>query len=425
MAEPKTTTAQGQGAIKAPHENWQTEFVGTDVKKFSPQHVDKESLSPEAQLKHSLLIEDNTGSTQAPLWLRPFFSLHTQLFCAYSVLLTLAVLLMCALVYIQPSRPVLIFIAVTTVIGAALLAYFVTMLLLRPLWRVIDAAQAIAIGDLQQRERLPLRQPPQDEVDRLAGSIYAMVTHLEHAEELQHASEQRFKRFFSDASHQLRTPLTSIRGFTEILMRGAINDQDTRQHVLSRMKSEAERMTSLINDLLTLARNDDKQSLKLQYVDLREVTMEAIKEARQCINNGRKISLSLLTDAGMGMQADKERLKYLLFILLDNALKYGRLGPDGIITVQLDQRDLQFIIQVSDNGEGIDKEDRAHIFDSFYRGRHRPANAALTPNGGAGMGLSIDATIVHAHHGTISVSSEPGKETQFVVTLPSLLSSVT
>jgi two-component system OmpR family sensor kinase len=358
----------------------------------------------------------SNGHNDTPPWLRPFFSLRAQLLFAFCVLLLLVVLTSSLLTYMRPERLYIVVVAAATVLAGSLLAYIFTTWLLRPLGRVIDASQAIAIGDLAQRERLVLHKPPQDDIDRLAGSLNEMVTRLEKAEELQKASEQRFKRFFSDASHQLRTPLTSIRGFTEILMRGAIDDPKTRQHVLERMKSESERMTNLINDLLTLARLDDGYPLKLQYADLIELATDAINQARKRVKDDRKIVFELQTEKRLGALVDGERIKQLLFILLDNALKHGQPAPDGLVKLRLDRRGDQAVIRVVDNGEGIDQEDLKHIFDSFYRGRHpQISNGAKV---GTGLGLAVASTIVEAHHGKISVVSEPGKGAEFEVMLP-------
>jgi two-component system OmpR family sensor kinase len=278
---------------------------------------------------------------------------------------------------------------------------------------VTDAAQAIAIGDLEQRGRLPLRLPPQDEIDRLAGSLNEMATKLEYAQEMQRASEERFRRFFSDASHQLRTPLTSIRGFTELLMRGAKDDIEMSNHILMRMKNESERMTHLVNDLLTIARLDDQHPLKLKYVDLIELAIESIEQTRAHANDDCQIVFDIGTNARLGLQADRERIKQLLFILLDNALKHGYPDSEGKIILKLDKQDTQVIILVKDNGEGIALEDLRHIFDAFYRGRHH------RPSAGAGLGLTIASTIVRAHNGTISVCSSAEYGTEFKVTLPS------
>jgi two-component system OmpR family sensor kinase len=358
-------------------------------------------------------------SKETPPWFHPFFSLRAQLLFAYSVLLAFIVLVVALLIYMRSSHLYVVFVVVALVLLGSLAAYAITTVLLRPLYRAIDASQAIALGDLAQRKRLSLHLPPQDDIDRLAGSLDTMVSHLEKVEEMQRASELRFKQFFSDASHQLRTPLTSIRGFTEILMRGAIDDVKTRQHVLSRMKSESERMTTLINDLLTLARLDDSHPLKLQYVDMLELASSALAQAKSLATDARKITLSLDTTDRLGAQVDAERIKQVLFILLDNALKYGRPAPDGEIIMRLDKRYRQIMIQVIDNGEGIAEEDLAHIFESFYRGRQHHSASQPTVVG-AGLGLTIAHAIVRAHNGSIIVHSEAGKGTTFTVFLPAV-----
>jgi len=367
------------------------------------------------ELPHSVAQVDESKIRRAPFWLQPFFSLRVQLTFAYSLLSILMVIIGILLTYRQTSSLSIFFVVVIIAALGTALSWVTTTVLLRPLWRVTDAAQAIAIGDLEQRGRLPLRLPPQDEIDRLAGSLNEMATNLEYAQEMQHASEQRLQRFFSDASHQLRTPLTSIRGFTELLMRGAKDDTETSMYILKRMKQENERMTNLINDMLTLARLDDKHLLKLKYVDLLEVSMESIEQTRARANDNRRISLDIGPNAHFGLQADRERIKQLLFILLDNALKYGRPAPEGTITLQLNKQDRQATILVRDNGKGIAPEDLEHIFEAFYRGRHR---SSTTPSAGAGLGLTIASAIVRNHNGTITVQSSAESGTEFKVTLP-------
>jgi signal transduction histidine kinase len=359
------------------------------------------------------------GKRRAP-WLRPFFSLRTQLLFAYCLVLAIITLVASLLEYMQLSRIYIALVVATMVLVGFILSYLFTTWLLRPLWRVVDASQAIAAGDLAQRERLAARQPPQDDIDRLAGSLDVMASQLEQAERLQYASEQRFKQFFSDASHQLRTPLTSIRGFTEILMRGAINDAETRQRVLERIKGESERMTRLINDLLTLSRLDSSHPPKLQYIDIVELANEAIAQAIARTRDDRTIRLELATTDRLELKADKEQITQLLFILIDNALKHGRQTPDGEVILRLNKQDGQFVIKVIDNGDGIDQEDLQHIFESFYRGRPRRMadNNIKTSTGGAGLGLTIALAIVKAHNGSIFPFSEPGKGTEITILLP-------
>ncbi len=392
--------------------------VHTSSQSQNSQHLYKVEL-PVGKTPTSPLFEEGHTSG-APLWIRPFFSLRTQFVFGHTLIIGSIVVVLCILHFQITSPNLFLLAAIALILIGLLLAFVLTTLLLRPLWRVTDAAQAIASGDLMQRERLPLRLPPQDEMDRLAGSINEMVTRLEHAEELQLDSEEHFRRFFSDASHQLRTPLTSLRGFTEVLLRGAKDDPETASRILKMMKGEAERMTLLINDLLTLARLDSSHPVKLHYVDIVAIAKEELEKTRLRANDERTISLSLLTQQPLGVQGDAERLKQLLFVLLDNALKYGRTAPDGLIKLQLDCKDGFVLISVIDNGEGISENDLSHVFDAFYRGQHTTSTQSGTNSTGTGLGLTIASAVVRAHQGTISVYSEPDQGTTFLVSLPSV-----
>ena len=307
----------------------------------------------------------------------------------------------------------------------ALLVFIITGLMLKPLRQMRDATQAIALGDLHQRVRLPQTD---DEIGQLATSIQRMIDQLERTTEAHRVGELRARRFFSDASHQLRTPLTSIYGFTQVLLRGAKDDPTTLQRVLRMMRNEAERMRRLVNDLMTLSRLDEGRAMNMRYVDLVEIAIEAVEQAKLMATDDRTISLYLATQERMGVQADVDNLKQAIVVLFDNALKYGRPGPDGWIKLSLDKQNGQMLVQVSDNGDGIATDDLPHIFDRFYRGQHLPTvDGQGVPVAGTGLGLSIAQAIVLAHHGTItfsstSLSAEPMQEqgTTFTIALPSV-----
>ena len=309
--------------------------------------------------------------------------------------------------------------AIMIILGASII-FFLTGYMLRPLRDMATASQAIANGDLQQRVRLPQSN---DEVGTLTMSFNQMADRIEHAFQAQQESERRTQRFVSDASHELRTPITSLRGFTEVLMRGAKDDPETTQRVLKLMKSEAERMTRLVNDLLTLARLDEGIPLRIQDVDLVDIAIEGVKQARKLAADDRKISLDLATQERLKVRGDSELLKQMLLILLDNAIKYGRPGEEGWIQLRMDRQNGSALIQVIDNGSGISPQDLPHLFDRFYRGQNAPtgnnaANSNKTSIAGTGLGLAIAQAIARAHHGNITAQSEPSKKTIFTITLP-------
>ena len=306
---------------------------------------------------------------------------------------------------------------------------------LRPLTRMTRTARRIAAGDLSQRVRLPHGG---DEIGQLADTFDEMIARIETAFAAQAASEERMRQFIADASHELRTPLTSIRGYTDVLLRGAKDDPETAERVLLATRREAERMTGLVNDLLTLARLDTGRVLERAPVDLIALAGEAVDQAR-ILAGEREVTLRTDGRGRLLLAADADRLKQVLLILLDNALKHGRQTADGWVRMQVWRTHDAALVSVSDNGPGIAPDDLPHIFDRFYRAeraaqRRKNADEPPTPDPvvqgeprredggrrkeGSGLGLAIAQAIVRAHAGTLEVQSEPGSSTTFTVTLP-------
>ncbi len=360
-------------------------------------------------------------------WRRlPLASLHWQLTIVYTLLFSILVVLFSLWINYAVGHFTLNDLlnslqvgTIILIIIAAIALFFLTHFLFRPLRRMAEVAQAITLGDVQQRQRLAPLTEGNDEVSNLATSVNAMAEQLEHASQTEQAAEQRFRRLFSDASHQLRTPLTSIRGFTEILLRGAKDEPETSQRILKLMKNEAERMTRLVNDLLMLTRLDEHTPLETELIDLVDIAVEGVEQAKVLATDGRKVTLFFATEERLGIQGNADRLKQVIYILFDNAIKYGRPAPEGVIRLQLDRQNGHALLQVIDNGKGVHEDDLPKIFDRFYRGEHMPIYDTATPTPpGTGLGLSIAQAIIHAHSGNITVSSTPDVETIFTVYLP-------
>src|SRR5579859_2332075 len=334
---------------------------------------------------------------------------------------------------------VLLLMLIAILIGGVLIGGPLISRALSPLTRMTRAARLIARGDLSQRVRLPHSG---DEIGQLADSFDEMASRIQSAFTVQQASEERMRQFIADASHELRTPLTSIRGFVDVLLRGAKDDPATAEEVLIATRLEAERMSRLVNDMLTLARLDIGRPMEVQPVDIIGMVGEAVDQGR-ILAGEREISMHTDGAGRLMLMADPDRIKQVLLILLDNALKYGRQAPDGWVRVEVGRDATAAIITVTDNGEGIAAQDLPHIFDRFYRAQ-RAARArqvtesaqrtAVTPlpavsvaggtpprsarTEGSGLGLPIAQGIVRAHGGTLTVRSQPGLGTQFTITLP-------
>ncbi|MGH2516475.1 MAG: ATP-binding protein, partial [Ktedonobacterales bacterium] len=334
---------------------------------------------------------------------------------------------------------VLLLMLLAIILGGVLIGGPLVSRALSPLTRMTQAARLIARGDLSQRVRLPHSG---DEIGQLADSFDEMASRIQTAFAVQQASEERMRQFIADASHELRTPLTSIRGFVDVLLRGAKDDPATAEEVLIATRREAERMSRLVNDLLTLARLDVGRPMELQPVDTIGLVGEAVDQGR-ILAGEREVSMHTDGAGRLMLMADPDRIKQVLLVLLDNALKYGRQAPSGWVRVEVSRNAGAAIITVTDNGEGIAPEDLPHIFDRFYRAQRaararrlietsqraavspRPALPAPTEPAprppqkeGSGLGLPIAQGIVRAHGGTLTVRSEVGRGTQFTITLP-------
>ena len=271
---------------------------------------------------------------------------------------------------------------------------------LRPIARMTQTAQGIALShDLSARIESP---PRLDELGQLARTFNEMLASIESAYSAQ-------QRFVSDASHELRAPLTAIQGNLELLRRQSTMSGAEREEALAEVERESARLTRLVADLLVLARADAGVSLNRCPVDLDAVILEAFREARH-LCQGQTLTLDPFEPARV--DGDEYRLKQLVLILLDNALKYT--PSSGQVTLGLHRRGTDVEMMVHDTGVGIAQEDLPLVFDRFYR-----ADPARSRDpGGTGLGLPIAHWIVEQHGGEIKLESQPGRGTTAIVRLP-------
>jgi two-component system OmpR family sensor kinase len=294
------------------------------------------------------------------------------------------------------------------------IGYVVVRRSLRPLAQVELTAGQIAAGDLSQR--VP-EGHPRTEVGSLSRSFNSMVAQIETAfsartasESQARASEERMRRFVADASHELRTPLTSIRGFAELYRQGALPTDAAVGRAMSRVESEAFRMGGLVEDLLMLARLDQQRPIDRAPVDLVVLVADAVHDA-QAAAPERNIQLRADVETCL-VEGDVGRLAQVLTNLLTNAIAHT--PPSAAVTVAIWSERGNGVIEVADSGPGIADADKAQIFERFYR-----ADVSRTrASGGSGLGLSIVAGIVRAHHGTVQIKNTPGGGATFRVELP-------
>lgn len=302
-------------------------------------------------------------------------------------------------------------VAVLLVLGIA--GYAVVHRSLRPLVEVEQTAAAIAAGELDRR--IPQRDS-RTEVGRLSLALNGMLAQIQRAvasseasAEKARTSEDRMRRFITDASHELRTPLTTIRGFAELYRQGAARDVEL---LMSRIESESQRMGLLVEDLLLLARLDAQRPMEHRRVDLLALASDAVHDARS-IAPKRTISMKVFDGPGTPeVLGDEARLRQVLGNLVANAMQHT---PDSAsIAVRVGTHEGNAILEVSDEGPGMSREDAHRVFERFYR---TDTSRART-SGGSGLGLSIVDSLVFAHGGTVSVTTAPGQGCRFTVQLP-------
>jgi two-component system OmpR family sensor kinase len=289
--------------------------------------------------------------------------------------------------------------------AAAGLALWLVRLGLQPLTTIEHTAAEIAAGDLSKRVENTAQET---EVGRLGQALNAMMERIEAAFEERRASESRLRRFIADASHELRTPLTSIRGYAELFRSGAGNKPEDLAKSMRRIEEESTRMGSLVEEMLLLARLDQDPQLEQSEVDLAALAADAVHDA-QAVQPDRPIEID--SSETVMVTGDEARLRQVASNLLSNALKHS--PPDGPVRVSVKRSGGEAVLQVADEGPGLEPEQAARVFDRFYR----VDEARARTDGGAGLGLSIVAAIVKAHGGRVWLETAPGAGARFFVAL--------
>jgi len=301
--------------------------------------------------------------------------------------------------------------AVVSLLVAILLAgvgVIVVRLGLRELSDVEDAAARISEGDLHVRA--PHADEP-TEVGSLARTFNAMVDQIEQAFASRDVSEQRLRQFLADASHELKTPVTSIRAWSELFRQGALTADGEALQAIARIEAESVRMGVLVDDLLLLARLDQHPELRLTRLDLADLARE-VASSVGATSTGHAMVVS--GDASVDVVGDRDGLRRVLVNLLRNAVLYTPVGTHVTITVTALHPAVT--VTVSDDGPGMSADAARHAFDRFYR----PDTGRARSVAGSGLGLAIVSSVVQAHEGTVTLDTAPGEGATFTVTLPAL-----
>jgi two-component system, OmpR family, sensor kinase len=286
---------------------------------------------------------------------------------------------------------------------------------LRPLREVERTAKLVASGDLSQRL---IERPGKTEIARLNRSLNTMLDSLEDSVSSRNKTLGQMRRFVADASHELRTPLVSVRGYAELYRKGALKKKSEVQEAMLKIESEAIRMSSLVESLLTLARLDENQQLDAKKVDMIELIQSVVKSGS---SGDKKLTFTVLTLSGAKLPKDEKiyaeinegQIRQVLVNLIENAKRFS--STKSSIEIGIGQKtEDEVVFEVIDHGEGIPKQLRDKIFERFYRAD----NSRNRETGGTGLGLAIVKEIVLLHKGRIEVRDTPQGGATFRVTLP-------
>ena len=287
-----------------------------------------------------------------------------------------------------------------------LATFFLVRRGMRPLERMGATARTIAATGLGSRVSPSTEKT---EVGRLGLALNEMLGQIERAFAEREVVEQRLRHFVSDASHELRTPLTSMRGYAELLQRNPDMSRDDVLLAVRRIEDETRRMGLLVDDLLLLARLDQRRPLDRAPVDLTSMINDAVSDARAA-DPGRNVIARIA--APMVVNGDDLRLRQAVANLVRNALVHTPAGSPVEVTLQPENAHAE--IDVIDHGPGVPEAQRQQIFERF----HRADPLRSRDQGGSGLGLSIAAAVVNAHGGRISVQDTPGGGATFRIELP-------
>lgn len=296
-----------------------------------------------------------------------------------------------------------------TAVVLGLVSWWVIRLGIRPVKQMTTTAAAIAAGDLSQR--VP-DLPESTEAGQLGLALNHMMEQLERAFNERARSQQRLQQFVADASHELRTPVTTIRGYAELYRLGGLGHGEQLSEAMRRTEEEAVRMSRLVDDMLSLAKFDEGRPLEHRNVDLARIVTDAAADAR-AVQPDRHVTVD--APAPAVASGDEDRLRQVVANIVGNALVHTPAGTPIELAARV--TDSSVVVTVTDHGPGMTADVAAKVTERFYRADPGRARA----RGGSGLGMAIVDAAVAAHGGSVAVTSDVGAGTIVTVTLPRLM----
>ncbi len=367
------------------------------VKEFGSPTIAELDSQSRATSRQAVTVPNQESGGPWRVYQVPLYNQATQ-----SVIGVLSVALPTASVLrpLEDSIGLLVGTSILLVVIGGLVSWLAIRRHLNPLREIEATAGAIAAGDLSRRIR---PRPPTTEVGSLAQSLNVMLAQIEQAFSDRTASEARTRQFISDASHELRTPVATIRGYAELYRMGGIPEANLPE-AIGRIESEAARMGELVADLLQLARLDEGRPLHIDIIDLAALASDAAKDLA-VLDTSRTVEVIALDGSAASETlacADPDKIRQVLANLVGNLMKHTPAGSP--VEFAVGTEDERAVVEVRDHGPGVPPEEASQIFRRFYR----VDTSRARTSGGSGLGLAIVAAIVEAHSGEIAVRTTDG-----------------
>lgn len=289
----------------------------------------------------------------------------------------------------------------------SIVGWWVIALGIRPIKNMTSAAKDLAGGDLETR--LPEPRSTGTESAELATALNGMLGRIQGAVDEQGKSEDRLRRFVADASHELRTPVTTIQGYAELYRFGGLPSGPSLDDAMRRTEQEAKRMGRLVEDMLQLAKLDQERQQARDEVDVAQILRDAGADAKVTAPD-RTITIEV--DAELLVTGDEDQLRQIVANILGNALVHTQ--SDAAIHIRSEVSDEYVVVAISDEGQGMSAEEAERITERFYRAD--PSRSRVI--GGSGLGMAITDSMIHAHNGTLTVQSSEGDGTTIEFRIP-------
>lgn len=299
--------------------------------------------------------------------------------------------------YVKYIAMRLLYIDIIGFLFAGLIGVYISHTMLRPIRKIRETAERISVEDLSRRIEI---SGPDDDLKELSVTFNLMIDRLEQSFEQQ-------SRFVSDASHELRTPISVIKGYANLINRWGKDDPEILQEAVNNILEETDHMSVMIKNLLFLARSDQHRAhIQKQPMSLNDAVRDIAKDLS--VTDEKVDIITDICDDELVINGDPDLIKQMLWIYTENAVKYS--GDEKIITYRVFSDGGYACVSVKDNGCGINDEDLPHIFDRFYRvDKSRNKNIP-----GTGLGLSIAKWIIEVHNASVEVNSVVGQGTEFI-----------